>query len=73
MEHEARLQQILLEFFRSPYYYYWRTVGTQGAVPIIRFVVQGAGSQQLEAVERRSFGFRSCHMYSHRLRGVWAA
>ena len=71
-EHEERLQQILLEFLASN-----SRVGVIGEpsaskelrVPVISFVVQGVGSQRLvEEVERRSaFGFRSGHMYSHRL------
>lgn len=71
-EHEERLQQILLEFLAS--HRRITIIGTASAdqalrVPVISFVVQGMGSQQLvAAVERRSaFGFRSGHMYSHRL------
>ncbi|KAJ5092631.1 hypothetical protein NUU61_007501 [Penicillium alfredii] len=70
--HEERLQQILLEFLASDNRI--TVIGEPSAhqerrVPVISFVVQGVGSQQLvEAVERRSaFGFRSGHMYSHRL------
>jgi hypothetical protein len=71
-EHEERLQQILLEFLAADSRI--TIIGEPSArkelrVPVISFVVQGVGSQQLvEAVERRSaFGFRSGHMYSHRL------
>ncbi|KAJ5742799.1 uncharacterized protein N7511_011200 [Penicillium nucicola] len=71
-EHEERLQQILLEFLAA--HPSITIIGEPSAdqalrVPVISFVVQGMGSQQLvDAVERRSaFGFRSGHMYSHRL------
>lgn len=71
-EHEERLQQILLEFLASDSRV--DVIGEPSAskelrVPVISFVVQGVGSQRLvEEVERRSaFGFRSGHMYSHRL------
>ncbi|CAG8334815.1 unnamed protein product [Penicillium nalgiovense] len=71
-EHEERLQQILLEFLASNSRV--DVIGEPSAskelrVPVISFVVQGVGSQRLvEEVERRSaFGFRSGHMYSHRL------
>lgn len=71
-EHEERLQQILLEFLASNSRI--DVIGEPSAskelrVPVISFVVQGVGSQRLvEEVERRSaFGFRSGHMYSHRL------
>lgn len=71
-EYEEYLQGILLEYLRSeprvqiigeP------SEGKEQRVPVISFVVDGVGSQQLvEAVERRSaFGIRSGHMYSHRL------
>ncbi|KXG54415.1 Pyridoxal phosphate-dependent transferase, major region, subdomain 1 [Penicillium griseofulvum] len=71
-EHEERLQQILLEFLSSNSRI--DVIGEVSAskelrVSVISFVVQGVGSQRLvEEVERRSaFGFRSGHMYSHRL------
>ncbi|CAI7625588.1 unnamed protein product [Penicillium crustosum] len=71
-EHEERLQQILLEFLASDSRV--DVIGEPSAskelrVPVISFVVQGVDSQRLvEEVERRSaFGFRSGHMYSHRL------
>ncbi|KAJ6087963.1 hypothetical protein N7467_006877 [Penicillium canescens] len=70
-EHDERLQQILLEFLASDSRI--TIIGEPSArkelrVPVISFV-RGVGSQQLvEVVERRSaFGFRSGHMYSHRL------
>ena len=70
--HEERLQQILLAFLATderitiigeP------TAAKELRVPVISFTVRGVGSQQLvEAVESRStYGFRSGHMYSHRL------
>ena len=65
-EHEERLQQILLEFLASNSRI--TILGEPSArkelrVPVISFVVQGVGRQQLvDAVERRSaFGFRSGH------------
>lgn len=71
-EHEERLQKILLEFLTSDSRV--TVIGEPSAskelrVPVISFVVQGVGSQRLvEEVESRSaFGFRSGHMYSHRL------
>ncbi|KAJ5595579.1 uncharacterized protein N7459_001787 [Penicillium hispanicum] len=70
--HEERLQQILLHFLAADERI--TIIGEPSAsrelrVPVISFVVRGIGSQQLvEAVESRSaFGFRSGHMYSHRL------
>ena len=70
--HEERLQQILLQFLASDERI--TIIGEPSAkqelrVPVISFTVRGVGSQQLvEAVERRSaYGFRSGHMYSHRL------
>lgn len=70
--HEERLQAILLQFLGSDERI--RIIGEPSAgkelrVPVISFTVRGVGSQQLvEAVERRSaYGFRSGHMYSHRL------
>lgn len=71
-EHEEQLQQILLEFLASNSRI--DIIGEPSAskelrVPVISFVVQGVDSQRVvEEVERRSaFGFRSGHMYSHRL------
>ncbi|KAJ5973211.1 hypothetical protein N7481_010421 [Penicillium waksmanii] len=71
-QHEERLQAILLEFLNSDARV--RVIGDRSAskevrVPVISFTVDGVGSQALvEAVEARSaFGFRSGHMYSHRL------
>ncbi|KAJ9485995.1 hypothetical protein VN97_g7348 [Penicillium thymicola] len=71
-EHEEQLQQILLEFLASNSRI--DVIGEPSAskklrVPVISFVVQGVDSQRVvEEVERRSaFGFRSGHMYSHRL------
>lgn len=70
--HEERLQQILLEFLSSEdriTIYGEPSAAQELRVPVISFTVQGIGSQQLvEAVESRSpYGFRSGHMYSHRL------
>ncbi|CAI7630414.1 unnamed protein product [Penicillium pancosmium] len=71
-QHEERLQAILLSFLNSDSRV--RVIGDRSAskevrVPVISFTVDGVGSQALvEAVEARSaFGFRSGHMYSHRL------
>lgn len=71
-KHEERLQAILLEFLVAD-----ERISIIGEpspaqdrrVPVISFVVRGVGSQQLvAAVEARSaYGFRSGHMYSHRL------
>ncbi|KAJ5699123.1 Pyridoxal phosphate-dependent transferase major region subdomain 2 [Penicillium macrosclerotiorum] len=70
--HEERLQQILLQFLTSDDRI--TIIGEPSPrqdlrVPVISFVVRGVRSQQVvEAVERRSqYGFRSGHMYSHRL------
>lgn len=70
--HEERLQQILLDFLTSDDRI--TIIGEPSAskdlrVAVNSFIVRGVGSQQLvEAVERRSaYGFRSGHMYSHRL------
>ncbi|KAJ5263181.1 Pyridoxal phosphate-dependent transferase major region subdomain 2 [Penicillium angulare] len=70
--HEERLQEILLAFLRGDERI--TIIGEPSAakelrVPVISFIVRGMGSQQLvEAVEARSsYGFRSGHMYSHRL------
>ncbi|KAJ5825203.1 Pyridoxal phosphate-dependent transferase major region subdomain 2 [Penicillium riverlandense] len=70
--HEERLQEILLSFLTSDPRI--TVIGEPSPskarrVPVISFTVRGLGSQQLvEAVEARSaFGFRSGHMYSHRL------
>lgn len=70
--HEERLQQILLQFLASDERI--TVIGEPSArqelrVPVISFIVHEVGSQQLvDAVEQRSaYGFRSGHMYSHRL------
>lgn len=70
--YEEKLQKILLDFLRSN-----DRVTIHGEpsenkdlrVPVISFTVKGIKSQALvEEVEKRSpFGFRSGHMYSHRL------
>ncbi|GFN11583.1 putative aminotransferase [Aspergillus tubingensis] len=70
--YEEKLQEILLDFLRSN-----DRVTIHGEpsankdlrVPVISFTVKGIKSQALvEEVEKRSpFGFRSGHMYSHRL------
>lgn len=70
--HEERLQQILLEFLASDEritLYGEPSAAQELRVPVISFTVQGIGSQRfVEAVEARSsYGFRSGHMYSHRL------
>ncbi|KAJ6113248.1 hypothetical protein N7523_006565 [Penicillium sp. IBT 18751x] len=70
--YEERLQRILLDFLTAndritiigeP------SSGRDLRVPVISFTVRGIRSQQLvEAIEGRSaYGFRSGHMYSHRL------
>lgn len=71
-DHEEKLQKILLDYLGSDERI--TIIGDHRAskevrVPVISFTVAGVGSQQLvEAVERRSvYGFRSGHMYSHRL------
>lgn len=70
--HEEQLQGILLAFLAGDSRI--TIIGEPSAdkelrVPVISFVVSGMGSQELvEAVEARSsYGFRSGHMYSHRL------
>lgn len=70
--HEEALQEILLRYLRS--HPKITVVGEDAAdqhlrVPVISFLVEGMKSQGVvEAVEARSnFGFRSGHMYSHRL------
>lgn len=70
--HEERLQEILLQFLASDDRI--TIIGEPSAhhevrVPVISWVVRGIKSQRLvEAVEARSaYGFRSGHMYSHRL------
>ncbi|KAJ5325914.1 Pyridoxal phosphate-dependent transferase major region subdomain 2 [Penicillium brevicompactum] len=76
-EHEERLQKTILDFLASDSRV--TVIGERSAckevrVPVISFIVQGVGSQRLvEEVESRSaFGFRSGHMYSHRLlTDVW--
>ncbi|KAJ5734932.1 uncharacterized protein N7483_000057 [Penicillium malachiteum] len=70
--HEERLQQILLAYLAGDERI--TIIGEPSSaqrlrVPVISFLVRGMGSQQVvEAVEARSsYGFRSGHMYSHRL------
>lgn len=70
--HEERLQEILLQFLTA--HDRVTIIGEPSAsqelrVPVMSFVVRGVKSQRLvEAVESRSpYGFRSGHMYSHRL------
>ncbi|KAJ5895741.1 uncharacterized protein N7473_005140 [Penicillium subrubescens] len=70
--HEERLQEILLQFLAA--HDRITIIGEPSAsqelrVPVISFVVRDVKSQRLvEAVESRSwYGFRSGHMYSHRL------
>jgi selenocysteine lyase/cysteine desulfurase len=70
--HEERLQEILLQFLAV--HDRITIIGEPSAsqelrVPVISFVVRDVKSQRLvEAVESRSwYGFRSGHMYSHRL------
>ncbi|KAJ5724304.1 Pyridoxal phosphate-dependent transferase major region subdomain 1 [Penicillium malachiteum] len=70
--HEERLQQILLAYLEGDERI--TIIGEPKSaqtlrVPVISFLVRGMGSQQVvEAVEARSsYGFRSGHMYSHRL------
>jgi selenocysteine lyase/cysteine desulfurase len=70
--HEERLQEILLQFLAADdrITIIGEPRGSQELrVPVISFVVRGVKSQRLvEAVESRSaYGFRSGHMYSHRL------
>ncbi|KAJ5249232.1 Pyridoxal phosphate-dependent transferase major region subdomain 2 [Penicillium chermesinum] len=70
--HEERLQEILLAFLTADERI--TIIGDPSPaqdrrVPVISFIIRGMGSQQLvEAVEARTvYGFRSGHMYSHRL------
>ncbi|KAJ6020397.1 hypothetical protein N7540_005901 [Penicillium herquei] len=70
--HEERLQDILLAYLAGDERI--TIIGEPSSVqtlrvPVISFLVRGMGSQQVvEAVEARSsYGFRSGHMYSHRL------
>ncbi|KAJ5919324.1 hypothetical protein N7466_010267 [Penicillium verhagenii] len=70
--HEERLQEILLAFLGTDERI--TVIGEPRAdqalrVPVISFIVRGVRSQEVvEAVEARSaYGFRSGHMYSHRL------
>lgn len=70
--HEEQLQAILLQFLVADDRV--TIIGECSAaqelrVPVVSFVVRGVKSQRLvEAVEARSrYGFRSGHMYSHRL------
>ena len=72
--HEETLQEILLSYLNSNpkiTIYGEPSANKDLRVPVISFVVAGAKSQAVvEAVERKSpFGFRSGHMYSHRLLG----
>ncbi|KAJ5772491.1 Pyridoxal phosphate-dependent transferase major region subdomain 2 [Penicillium odoratum] len=70
--HEEKLQRILLDYLKSEERI--TVIGESRAdqalrVPVISFVVRGVGSQsvveQVEGVSK--YGFRSGHMYSHRL------
>ncbi|PYH97727.1 PLP-dependent transferase [Aspergillus ellipticus CBS 707.79] len=70
--YEETLQEILLDFLRSNdrvTIYGEPSAMKELRVPVISFTVKGVKSQALvEEVEKRSpFGFRSGHMYSHRL------
>ena len=69
---EERLQQIILDFLNGNdrvTIYGERSADRNLRVPVISFTVRGTKSQKLvEEVEKRSaYGFRSGHMYSHRL------
>lgn len=69
---EERLQQIILDFLNGNdrvTVYGERSADKNLRVPVISFTVRGTKSQKLvEEVEKRSaYGFRSGHMYSHRL------
>ncbi|KAE8357248.1 pyridoxal phosphate-dependent transferase [Aspergillus caelatus] len=69
---EERLQQIILDFLNGNdrvTVYGERSADRNLRVPVISFTVRGTKSQRLvEEVEKRSaYGFRSGHMYSHRL------
>lgn len=71
-DHEEKLQAILLDYLNrnSRVTVYGEPSASKSVrVPVISFRVDGMKSQGLvEEVERRSrFGFRSGHMYSHRL------
>ncbi|KAE8146619.1 pyridoxal phosphate-dependent transferase [Aspergillus avenaceus] len=71
-DHEEKLQKILLDFLNSTgraTVYGQRSADKDIRVPVISFTVQGAKSQALvdEVEKRSSYGFRSGHMYSHRL------
>ncbi|RAK96691.1 putative aminotransferase [Aspergillus ibericus CBS 121593] len=70
--YEEKLQKILLDFLNSNdrvTIYGEPSASKELRVPVISFTVEGIKSQALvEEVEKRSpFGFRSGHMYSHRL------
>ncbi|PYI02979.1 PLP-dependent transferase [Aspergillus sclerotiicarbonarius CBS 121057] len=70
--YEEKLQKILLDFLNSNdrvTIYGEPSANKELRVPVISFTVKGIKSQALvEEVEKRSpFGFRSGHMYSHRL------
>lgn len=72
--HEEKLQAILLEFLNANERI--TIIGEPSAsqelrVPVVSFLVNGVKSQAVvEGVEKRSWlGFRSGHMYSHRLLG----
>ncbi|KAF7592105.1 hypothetical protein BBP40_000710 [Aspergillus hancockii] len=69
---EEKLQKIVLDFLNGNgrvTVYGERSADRNLRVPVISFTVRGAKSQTLvEEVEKRSaYGFRSGHMYSHRL------
>ncbi|KAB8227857.1 putative aminotransferase [Aspergillus alliaceus] len=70
--HEEKLQKIVLDFLNSNdriTVYGERSADRNLRVPVISFTVQGVKSQKLvDEVEKQSaYGFRSGHMYSHRL------
>ncbi|GAB1206725.1 hypothetical protein APSETT445_005424 [Aspergillus pseudonomiae] len=69
---EEKLQQIVLDFLNANdrvTVYGERSADRNLRVPVISFTVRGTKSQRVvEEVEKRSaYGFRSGHMYSHRL------
>ncbi|PYI28187.1 PLP-dependent transferase [Aspergillus indologenus CBS 114.80] len=69
---EEKLQKILLDYLNEEEritIYGEPSASKELRVPVISFVVRGIKSQAfVEEVEKRSpFGFRSGHMYSHRL------
>ena len=70
--YEEKLQKILLDFLKSNdrvTIYGEPSANKELRVPVISFTVKGIKSQALVGeVEKGSpFGFRSGHMYSHRL------